>query len=225
MKTPYFRSGIGAFLILCLISCEALKNANKTQKGAAIGAATGGVLGGILGKNSAVGAILGTVVGGAAGAYIGNRMDRQAEEIKTAVPGAKVERVGEGISVSLDQESGITFGFDSDELNPNSQRVLHELARVFDTYPDTKLLIAGHTDNTGNADYNMQLSKRRAMAVANYLKGASIASSRITVKWYGESQPQYSNDTPAERAKNRRVEIAITADEKMQQEARAHLKR
>ena len=223
MKTRYFRNGVGALLILCLVGCEALKNANNTQKGTAIGAAAGGILGSLIGKNAAVGAILGTAIGGAAGAYIGNRMDRQAEEIKAAVPAAKVERVGEGISVSLDQESGINFGFDSDELNPSSQSVLQKLTRVFDAYPDTNLLIAGHTDNTGKADYNMQLSKRRATAVANYLKGAGISPSRISVKWFGETQPRYPNDTPAGRAQNRRVEIAITADEKMQQEAREHV--
>lgn len=213
-------------LAILFTSCDALKNANKSQKGAAIGAAGGAVLGGVIGNNvgdgdnTALGAIIGGVVGGAAGAYIGNRMDQQAQDIENAVPGAEVTRVGEGINVSLDESSGVHFALESYSLNSQAQSNLNELIDVFKKYPKTVILIEGHTDSSGAADYNMMLSKNRAQSVTNYLIDSGIDASRLTTKWYGETQPEYDNSTAAGRAKNRRVELAIVASEQLIKEAK-----
>src|SRR5690606_23361165 len=128
------------------------------EKGAVIGAAGGAVLGGILGnnignkKNSALGAIIGGVVGGAAGTYIGDRMDRQAERIEEEIPGADVTRVGEGINVTFDEKSGVYFATNKYDINSESANTLNKLAGIFKEYPNTLVLVEGHTDNTGSAE-------------------------------------------------------------------------
>jgi outer membrane protein OmpA-like peptidoglycan-associated protein len=197
------------------------KNMNKTQKGAAIGVGGGAVVGGVIGKaagNTALGAIIGATVGGVTGAVIGKQMDKQAEEIKKEVPGAKVERVGEGIVVEFNNK--ILFGFDSDDLGTGAKSNLNQLVTVLNKYPETNIEIQGHTDNTGTDSYNLGLSERRAGSVAAYLKSNGIRSARITTKGYGESAPKYSNDTEDGRSQNRRVEFLITANEKMVQDAK-----
>lgn len=218
-------AGIYLFTLIFLGSCNAIKNANNTQKGAAIGTASGAVIGGVIGnnvgnkKNTVLGAIIGGVVGGAAGAYIGNRMDRQAERIEEEVPGAEVTRVGEGINVTFDEESGVYFNTGKYDINTQSQTTLQKLANVFKEFPDSNILIEGHTDNVGSDSSNMTLSKRRAKSVSVYLNDKGIASKRITTKWYGEDQAKYTNETTKGRAKNRRVELAIVANDALKKEA------
>lgn len=217
-------------LVLIFSSCDAIKNSNNAQKGGAIGATSGAVVGGVIGNNigdgnnTAVGAIIGGVVGGAAGILIGNKMDKQAREINEEVPGATVNRVGEGISVTFDENSGIYFGVDKSNINQKSQNSLNKLVSIFKKYPDTNILIEGHTDSTGNADYNMGLSKRRAESVTSYLVNQGISSGRFTTKWYGETQPKYDNSTKEGRSKNRRVELAIMADQQMKNNAEQQVK-
>lgn len=197
------------------------KNMNKTQKGAAIGAGGGAVVGGVIGKatgNTALGAIIGATVGGVTGAVIGHKMDKQAEEIKNEVPGAKVERVGEGIVVEFNNK--ILFGFDQADLGDQAKGSLNELITILNKYPETNIEIQGHTDNTGTDDYNQGLSERRASAVASFLRSNNITSSRITTKGFGEGAPKYSNDTEDGRSQNRRVEFLITANEKMKADAK-----
>jgi outer membrane protein OmpA-like peptidoglycan-associated protein len=197
------------------------KNMNKTQKGAAIGGAGGAVIGGVIGKatgNTALGAIIGATVGGVTGAVIGHKMDKQAEEIKNEVPGAKVERVGEGIEVEFNNK--ILFGFDRSDLGDQAKVSLNELIKILNKYPDTNIEVQGHTDNSGTDDYNLGLSERRATAVATYLRNNNIKSTRITTKGFGESAPKYSNDTEDGRSQNRRVEFLITANEKMKEDAK-----
>ncbi|RAV29304.1 OmpA family protein [Sinomicrobium soli] len=212
-------------LSLVITGCDTVRNAGNKEKGAVIGAAGGAVIGGILGnnignkKNSALGAIIGGVVGGAAGTYIGDRMDRQAERIEEEIPGAEVTRVGEGINVTFDEKSGVYFATNKYNINSESSNTLNKLAGIFKEYPNTLILVEGHTDNTGSAEYNMGLSQRRAESVTSYLSGQGISSGRFTTKWYGEEQPKYDNGTVEGRAKNRRVEIAIVADEQLKQEA------
>lgn len=211
---------------LTFSSCEAIKNTNRTQRGAAGGAAGGAVIGGVIGNNvgdgnnTALGAIIGGVVGGAAGAYIGNRMDKQAREIEQEVPGAEVKRVGEGISITFDENSGVYFATNKHNINSASQESLNKLIKIFKDYPNTNILIEGHTDNTGRAEYNMQLSEKRANSVANFFSQNGISSNRFTTKWYGEEQPKYDNNTVDGRSKNRRVEIAIIANEDLKEEAK-----
>ncbi len=197
------------------------KNMNKTQKGAAVGAAGGAAVGAVIGKaagNTALGAIIGATVGGATGAVIGRKMDKQAEEIKEEVPGAKVERVGEGIVVEF--SNAVLFGFDQSVLSSQAETTLNDLITILNKYPDTDLEIQGHTDNTGTEDYNMGLSQRRAQAVANYLTNHNIASRRVKTIGFGETAPKYSNDTESGRSQNRRVNFLITANEKMKNDAK-----
>ena len=139
------------------------KNMNKTQKGAVIGTAGGAAVGAVIGKaagNTAMGAIIGAAVGGTTGVIIGKKMDKQAKEIKNDVPGAKVERVGEGIVVEFNEK--ILFGFDRADLSGTSSKNLDKLASILERYPDTNIEIQGHTDNVGTENYNESLSERRA---------------------------------------------------------------
>ncbi|MCX2837062.1 MULTISPECIES: OmpA family protein [Salinimicrobium] len=217
-----------AFLFAALImfvGCDATRNANNKQKGTVIGATGGAVLGGVVGNNvgdgnTALGAIIGGVVGGAAGAYIGNRMDKQAQEIEQEIPGAEVERVGEGINVTFDETSGIYFATEKYAIEGQSREALQKLANILQEYPDTNILVEGHTDSTGSDAYNLTLSKNRAQAVTNFLTSQGISGGRIDTKWYGESQPKYDNSTVEGRSKNRRVELAIVANEELKEEAR-----
>lgn len=217
--------GSAAFLALTLIlSCDAVKNANNTQKGAVIGAGSGAVIGGVIGNNvgkgnTALGAIIGAVVGGAAGGYIGNRMDRQAERIEEEIPGAEVKRVGEGINVTFNEDAGVYFDTNKSDVKGTSAATLDKLAGIFKEYPKTNILVEGHTDSAGSDEYNLKLSQQRAESVTNYLISKGISSGRFTTKWYGESQPRESNETAEGKAKNRRVELAIIASDELKQEA------
>lgn len=215
---------LGLSSSLLFTSCEAVKNSNNTQRGVAIGAASGAVIGGILGNNigkggnAALGAVLGGIVGGAAGGIIGNKMDKQAREIKTALPGAEVERVNEGIKVTM-KENMVNFAFNSSELSSATKTNLDKLAKVLVNNPDTNINIYGHTDSKGTDAYNMTLSEKRANSVVNYLASHGVKKNRMFAKGMGESDPVATNETEAGRAENRRVEFAITANEKMIKDA------
>ncbi len=221
------KTGIAsAFLCsaMLLTSCEAVQNANNQQKGTAIGTAAGAILGGVLGnnigkgKNAPLGAVLGGVVGGVAGNVIGKKMDKQAKEIQETLPGAEVERVGDGIKVTLN-ESIVNFAFDSSDLTSTAKTNLDKLASVLLNNPDTNINIYGYTDSKGSDDYNLKLSDRRAAAVKSYLASKGVSGDRMFTMGMGEADPVASNDTDAGRAQNRRVEFAITANEKMVNEA------
>ncbi len=195
---------------------------SSALKGGAIGAVGGGAIGAVIGKqagNTALGAIIGAAVGGTAGALIGAQMDKQAEEIRNDIKGAKVERVGEGIKITFD--SGILFQTDSATLSATAQENVTNLAKILNKYPDTNILVEGHTDSTGSESYNQQLSERRAAAVANLAKSQNVAPARFTVQGYGKAQPIADNTTESGRAQNRRVEIAIFANEKLKKAAEA----
>ncbi|MGG5507223.1 MULTISPECIES: OmpA family protein [unclassified Myroides] len=212
----------GALLVgsLSLTSCDSVKNANNTQKGATIGAAGGAIIGGILGNNigkggnSALGAVLGGVIGGAAGGVIGNNMDKQARQIEQTVPGAQVERVGEGIKLTLG-ESSVNFNLNQATLTDKAKQNLDKLIVVFKENPDTNISIFGYTDNTGREEYNLKLSRQRANAVKTYLMQNGVSNKRLATEGMGIADPVASNDTEAGRAKNRRVEFAIKANEQM----------
>ena len=210
--------------LLALVSALSLAlgcaSMNNKDKGAVIGAGSGAVIGGVIGNqagNTALGAILGAAVGGAAGAYIGNYMDKQAAEIERDLEGATVERVGEGIKITFD--SGILFAVDRSELAPVARQNLRDLAAILNKYDDTEILIEGHTDATGSEDHNLVLSRNRAHAVANELEGQQVVATRFTIMGYGEVQPIADNGTAVGRAANRRVELAIMANDKLKKAA------
>ncbi len=194
---------------------------SRTAKGGAIGAGAGGVIGGIIGSDSdetAKGAILGAAIGGTAGALIGKYMDEQAEELEDDLEGAEVERVGEGIKITFD--SGILFDFDSSSLRDASQENIEELAETLKKYADTRILIEGHTDSKGPKKYNQELSVERASSVGDYLRTFGVTGSRIIEKGFGETQPVADNSTSEGRQKNRRVEVAIFANEELKEAAK-----
>jgi outer membrane protein OmpA-like peptidoglycan-associated protein len=199
------------------VSCA---NWNRTAKGAAAGTAGGAAVGagvGALAGNTVRGAIIGAAVGGAAGTAIGAYMDKQARELDEELEGATVERVGEGIRVTFD--SGILFGFDSHELTPQARENIQNMAETLQKYPDTNVIVEGHTDNVGKESYNQRLSERRASAVADYAVRLGVDRSRIDTRGFGEEQPVASNETEAGRAENRRVEVAIFANEDLIEKA------
>lgn len=193
---------------------------SKTAKGGIIGAGGGAVIGGIIGRatgNTAAGAIIGAAVGGSAGAVIGRRMDKQAEELRRDMKGARVERVGEGIKITFD--SGILFATNSADLRPQSKTDIETLAATLKKYGDTNVIVEGHTDNTGTDAINQPLSERRAQSVANYTIAQGVEASRITTQGFGSSKPVAENTTEAGKQANRRVEIAIFANEKLKKAA------
>lgn len=195
-----------------LSACASMKN---KERGAVIGASAGAAIGGVIGKttggSTARGAIIGAVVGGAAGAVIGHQMDQQAKELDQSIPGAKVERVGEGIEVTFD--SGLLFDFDSDKIRPAAAANLQELAQSLNKFGNSSLLIVGHTDSKGDDTYNQTLSYRRANSASVYLQSQGVPTMRISTAGRGESEPVALNDTEAGRQQNRRVEVAIYASE------------
>jgi len=193
---------------------------SQTAKGAVIGTAAGGAVGAAVGQaagNPALGAIIGAAVGGTTGTIIGHHMDKQAEELKEAVPDATVERVGEGITVEF--SSAVLFAINKSDLSTEAKGNLDKLVTVLNTYPDTDIEVQGHTDDTGTEAYNQTLSEKRASSVSNFLTERGIAFSRVTTKGYGELAPKYDNTTDEGRTQNRRVEFLITANEKMIEDA------
>jgi outer membrane protein OmpA-like peptidoglycan-associated protein len=187
---------------------------SQKQRGAVIGATAGAAVGGVIGNqtgSTARGAIIGAVVGGAAGAVIGHQMDQQAKELQQNINGATVERVGEGIEVTF--ASGILYPFNSTEILPAGRTNLQELASSLQKYPNSDILIVGHTDSVGTDAYNLDLSQRRAQAASAYLQSLGVPASRLRTQGKGEAEPVQANDTEEGRARNRRVEIAIYASE------------
>lgn len=213
------------FINSLFTSCDSIKNANNTQKGTGIGAAAGALIGGVLGNNlgkggnAALGAAIGAVVGGGTGAVIGNKMDKQAREIDQAIPGADVERVGEGIHLTL-KEDAVRFETNKSVLTTQAKANLDKLISVFNSYADTNIEIFGYTDNTGKPEYNLTLSQKRAASVMDYLVSKGLQASRFKTSGLGIADPIATNDTPEGRSQNRRVEFAITANDKMVQEAK-----
>jgi len=207
-------------LSLLLAAGAGLGCATKAQTGAVVGAGGGAVVGGVIGKaagSTAKGAIIGAVVGGAAGAIIGHQMDRQAKELEQNIKGATVERVGEGIQVTF--ASGLLYDFDSDVVKAEARTNLRELAASLHKYPDTDLVIIGHTDQVGTIDYNQALSERRARSAAAYLVSQGVSGARIDARGLGETEPIATNDTEAGRMANRRVEVAIFASQAYREKA------
>jgi outer membrane protein OmpA-like peptidoglycan-associated protein len=218
MKSNIFK--IAALFIILLLPFTACQNWSKTAKGTTIGASAGALAGAIIGKaagNTTTGAIVGAAVGGATGAAIGNYMDRQARELEEDLENATVERVGEGIKITFD--SGILFDTESYSLKDASKEDIAKLAEVLNKYEDTNIMFAGHTDSRGTEQYNQELSEKRAKSVAEYAAFTGVDADRMTIIGYGESDPIETNDTAAGRQQNRRVEIAIWANDELKEAA------
>jgi len=214
MTTIASSRALGAFFIAGSVVLSACAGMSQKQRGAVIGATAGAAVGGVIGNqtgSTARGAIIGAVVGGAAGAIIGHQMDQQAKELEQSIPGATIQRVGEGIAVTF--ASGILFPFNSTEILPDGRTNLQQLASSLEKYPNSDILIVGHTDSVGTDAYNLDLSQRRAVAASSYLQTLGVPADRLHAVGKGETEPIQPNDTDAGRAQNRRVEVAIYASE------------
>jgi len=213
----------GKILIVLLIALTVFSyscGTSNSVKGGVIGGVGGAVVGGIVGNelgNTAVGAIIGAAVGGTAGALIGSHMDKQAEEMERDIENAKIERIGEGIKITFD--SGILFETNSSTLQSQAKTNIADLAVILNKYPDTDILVTGHTDFDGTDEYNQSLSERRAESVSDYTMGQGVISSRLSVIGLGELEPIASNETVEGKQLNRRVEIAIFANEDLKKAA------
>lgn len=205
-----FRNGVVLLTVLSLlpISC-----ATKTQTGAAVGAGAGAAAGAVIGNqsgNNRTGAVAGAVIGGAIGAAIGRRMDEQEKELRQ-IEGVDVTRPSEG-EIEVRLTSDILFDFNSAALRAESRQTLRDLAQTFSRYSDINYIeVEGHTDSVGSDDFNLDLSRRRASSVRDYLVDQGVASTYIVARGFGESQPKSSNDSAEGRQLNRRVEISIKA--------------
>lgn len=192
----YKRTGIGA------------------ASGAVVGAGAGALFGGHRGRNAAIGGLTGAVVGGAIGAY----MDRQAAELKKSMPEAEVVRDQDKVYVAL--PSGILFDLNKADLKPEAQNSLAKAAATLRT-SETNILVEGHTDTSGSDAINQPLSQRRADRVRDFLIGQGVPASRLSSIGYGSSRPAVPNDTEANRALNRRVQLQISPTEKLKQQTGA----
>ena len=201
-------------LVSCTTAADGTKKVSKTGIGAGIGAAAGAAIGQVIGKDTK-GTLIGTAGGAAVGAAIGNIFDRQEKELKDKLQGTGVDvkRTGEG-EIKLTAPENITFDTNSYVVKPQFKNTLDSVATVLKTYPDSTIIVSGHTDTTGTDAINNPLSLNRASSVASYLESQGISTSRITSRGYGSKQPVASNATLAGRAQNRRVEIAIIANQK-----------
>lgn len=196
-----------------LTGCEGM---NRTQKGALTGTAVGAGIGALLGQKSGHagrGALIGGAVGVLSGGLIGNYMDRQAQELEKV---ADTQRAGDGIIVTMKDK--ILFDIDSATVKPAAMASLDTISAVLTKYPKTTITVAGHTDNTGRADYNLKLSERRANAVRFALAERGVAASRVTAMGFGADTPVASNTAPEGRAENRRVELHIVPNDELKQE-------
>ena len=226
MKVTIFNLSVLCGIFLMFAGCNSIKNANNTQKGTGIGVAAGALLGGIIGNyagqggNAVWGSVIGAAVGGGTGAVIGNKMDKQARKITEALPGAEVERVGEGIRLVL-KEDAVRFNVNKSTLTAQAQSNLDQLIPVLKEYGETNIDIFGYTDSSGSAAYNLSLSKDRAKSVKKYLIAKGLSSNRLNTTGLGIADPIASNETIEGKMQNRRVEFAITANQKMTEESKS----
>ena len=194
---------------MILAGCDASTPNQRTKNGALIGAAIGGALGAnSTSDNKLERGIIGAAVGGAVGGAIGNSLDKQAEELRGDL-GNNVGVVNTGSELRVTLPQDLLFSTDSTNLRPDLRADLRAVANNLNDYPNSEVIVVGHTDSTGDANYNQNLSERRAQAVSYVLRDAGVSSSRLRTIGKGESQPVASNDSSSGRAQNRRVEIII----------------
>jgi len=213
-KSRIFVSGLAAVSLLGLSACVTDPNTgerkvSRTAIGGVGGAGLGYLLGGLIGGKTA--RIVGAGIGAAAGGYAGYRMDQQIKELKETTAGSGIDVTetpnGDGILVNLPD---VTFAVDSTTISPSFRASLDSVSQSMITYPNSLIDVMGHTDSTGSESYNLDLSRRRADSVANYLVSRGVSRARIETIGYGEQYPIADNSTPEGRAQNRRVEIRIT---------------
>lgn len=210
---------VAVVLVLGLmqLGCASDGSLSRTQKGAMIGGASGAAVGGLIGSKkdkTGKGAVIGGIAGAVLGGVVGQYMDKQAKELEEV---AETERVDDGIIVTMKDK--ILFDFNSAELKSGSRAALQKMADVFKKYDKTDMTVTGHTDNVGAASYNLQLSERRARAVADYLASLGVSRERMRIMGFGLERPVAGNDSAEGRSQNRRVEIHIVPNDELRDEA------
>lgn len=210
------RLAIGAAAAIMLAGCTTTdpytgeQRVSNTAGGAALGALAGAGLGMLAGGDDRRNALIGAGIGALAGGAVGSYMDQQEAELRAQLQGTGVSVSRAGDRIVLNMPSNITFATDQDQVIPPFYRTLNAVALVLQKYNRTLVDINGHTDSTGRADYNFDLSQRRASSVASYLAAQGVDGRRFAVNGFGASQPVASNDTVDGRAQNRRVEIYLS---------------
>lgn len=224
----YLGAGILCFGLLASSGCNSLNNTGKGALiggggGAALGAGLGAIIGG--GKGAGIGSAIGAAVGAGAGALIGRKMDKQKQQLEQELADkAQVETVTDqnGLqAIKVTFNGGILFPFNSSSLSANAKTDLSQFAASLNSNPQTNVQIFGYTDNVGSYQANEKVSTNRADAVRTYLVNSGVAASRITAQGIPMADYVASNDTEAGRAQNRRVEVYITANQQMIQQAEA----
>lgn len=213
MKKPILFAGLLALTTASACTTDPETGERRISRAAigGIGGALGGYLLGDLvgGRRDRTEKIVGAGIGGLAGAGIGAYMDRQERQLRERTAGTDVQVIRRGDDLVLNIPSGITFAYDSANVQPQFQRTLDQVASTLAEYNQTYIDVYGHTDSTGSDAYNQTLSERRATSVADYLSGRGVQQARIGTRGYGETQPVAANDTAEGQAANRRVEIKI----------------
>lgn len=198
--------GLSGVLALAACADPAMNGQSRTQQGAIAGAVVGGLIGAGESRDNAV---KGAVLGAAAGAVAGNILDRQAQDLRRNVSTPGIQVVNHGSYLQVVMPEGVLFATDSAAVSGSARNDLYAVARNLTEYPNNRVQVVGHTDNTGSAAHNQALSERRANAVADILASGGVSSYRLSTSGRGYTQPVASNDTAAGRAQNRRVEILI----------------
>lgn len=216
MKTLLPKATLSLLLALLLSACATGTDpwtgeprTSRTGAGAGIGAGVGAVIGAVTGGDRLKRAAIGAGVGALAGAAVGNYMDRQEAALREQLRGSGVSVTRRGDDIILNMPGNVTFDVDSDGLKPQFFEVLDSVALVAQEFDQTVLIVDGHTDSTGSAQYNQELSNRRAESVARYIVNQGVAPVRIESYGYGEQYPVASNDTAEGRNQNRRVELTL----------------
>ena len=200
---------IAALSATLLAGCGANGEMTRAEQGALIGGVAGAVLGKTTGDNHDKRALAGAVIGGLAGAAIGNYMDQQEAALRQSLQGSGVEVQRYNDNIVLTMPDAITFATGQSAIQSQFHPVLNNLANTLNQFADTRIQIAGHTDNVGSDAANLQLSQQRANSVRGYLTGAGVAAQRMQAVGYGESRPVADNGSDYGRTQNRRVEITL----------------
>jgi outer membrane protein OmpA-like peptidoglycan-associated protein len=216
MQNPFVRLlSVGTLVVFSAVACTTVNpytretQTSKAVKGAGIGAAAGAVAGLLTKGDKLENALIGAGVGALAGGGVGYYMDVQEAKLRQRLEGTGVSVTRVGDNITLNMPSSITFALNSADLNSQFFSALEGVGVVLKEYNKTVIEVAGHTDSSGSDSYNMQLSQRRAQAVANYLASQGVKNERLITVGAGEAHPIASNDTEQGRAANRRVELTI----------------
>lgn len=206
---------VGVLLVALAAGCTTNpytgeKQVAKTAIGGMIGAGVGAGIGALAGRDRAKGALIGAGAGALAGGAVGAYMDYQESQLRQRLAGTGVSVTRVGNDIILNMPGNVTFDVDRAEIRPSFYEVLNSVVLVVQEYDKTIIEVMGHTDNTGSDAYNLELSRRRAAAVAAYLKAQQVNPTRVLAQGFGEQHPIAGNDTPDGRQQNRRVELRLT---------------